>query len=59
MPDVTNVEAVINAAQNLSFEEWLKVSKAITRAFVEKEHGARRSLMLDNTERIKYFFKEP
>lgn len=59
MPDITNVEAVINAAQNLSFEEWLKVSKAITRAFVEKEHCARHSLKLENTERIKYFFKEP
>lgn len=59
MPDVTNVEAVINAAQKLSFEEWLKVLRAITRAFVEKEHRARNELKLENTERIKYFFREP
>lgn len=59
MPDVKNIEAVMESALSLSFDEWLKVSKAITRAFVEKEHRARNELKLENTERIKYFFREP
>lgn len=59
MPDAREIEAVMNAAQKLSFEEWLKVSKAVTRAFVEKEHRARRELKLENSERIKYFLREP
>lgn len=45
----------MKAAQELNFEEWLLVSKAITRAFVEKEHIGRKELKLSDTSRIKYF----
>ena len=56
MADTKNIEAVMNAALRLSFEEWKRVSKAITRAFVEKEHRQRSDLKLEGTERIKYFY---
>ncbi len=55
MGNTKNIEAVMKAAQELNFEEWLLVSKAITRAFAEKEHSARRQLKLSDTERMKYF----
>ncbi len=57
MPD-ERIEAVMKAAQGLNFMEWLKVSKAITRAFVEKEHRQRNDLKLDGIERVVLFFKE-
>lgn len=53
-----NIEAVMKAAQGLNFEEWLKVSKAITRAFAEKEHRQRSDLKLDGIERAMLFYKE-
>lgn len=53
------IEAVMNAAVELSFTEWLQVSKAITRAFVEKEGRQRSELKLSNTDRIKYYFNIP
>ncbi len=53
-----NIEAVMKAAQGLNFAEWLKVSKAITRAFAEKEHRQRNDLKLDGIERVVLFFKE-
>lgn len=53
-----NIEAVMKAAQGLSFAEWLKVSKAITRAFAEKEHRGRNDLKLDGIERVKLYFKD-
>lgn len=56
MEDTKNIEAVMKAVQALSFENWIKVSKAITRAFAEKEHKARTNLKLEDTERIKYFY---
>lgn len=56
MPDVKNIEAVMESALSLSFDEWLKVSKAITRAFEEQERRAREGLRLNNTERCKYFY---
>lgn len=55
MADSKEIEAVMTAAQKLSFEEWLSVSKAITRAFTEKEHQARHELKLNDIERMKYF----
>lgn len=55
MGNTKNIEAVMKAAQELNFEEWLLVSKAITRAFAEKEHSARSQLKLSDTERMKYF----
>ena len=57
MGNTKNVEAVMNAAQGLSFEEWIRVSKAITRAFAEKEHRQRNVLKLEDTRRIIYFYK--
>lgn len=56
MGNTKNTEAVMIAAQELSFGEWLLVSKAITRAFAEKEHRQRSELKLQDTERIKYFY---
>lgn len=53
------IEAVMQAATELSFTEWLQVSKAITRAFVEKESRQRSQLKLDSTNRIKYYFNIP
>ena len=57
MADTKNIEAVMKAAQALSFEDWKKVSKAITRAFAEKEHKQRSELKLQDTERMKLFYK--
>ena len=57
MAVINNIEAVMDAAQVLSFEDWKKVSKAITRAFVEKEHKARTNLKLEDTGRMKLFYK--
>ena len=56
MADNKVIEAVMKAARELSFEEWLLVSKAITRAFAEKEHRQRKELKLQDTERMKYFY---
>lgn len=56
MAVINNIETIMNAAQGLSFEEWMKTSKAITRAFAEKEHSARKELKLNDVERIKYFY---
>ena len=57
MPD-ERIEAVMKAAQGLNFAEWLKVSKAITRVFAEKERRQRNDLKLDGIERIKLYFKD-
>ena len=56
MPDNKYIEAVMKAALELDYDTWLKVSRAVTRAFAEKEHKARFNLKLSNNERIKYFY---
>lgn len=56
MADSKSIEAVMQAALELDYDTWLKVSRAVTRAFAEKEHKARGALKLTETERIKYFF---
>lgn len=56
---IKDIEAVMEAAKNLSYDEWFKVSAAISRAFEEKEHTVRGGIKLDNSERIKYFYSEP
>ena len=53
------IEAVMQAASELSYSEWLKVSQAITRAFEEKERRQRSELRLNGTDRIKYYFNIP
>lgn len=50
------IEAVMQAATELSFKEWLKVADAITKAFEEKERKFRSDLKLSNTDRIKFYF---
>ena len=49
----------MQAASELSFKEWLKVSDSITKAFEEKERGYRSELKLSGTDRIKYYFNIP
>ena len=53
------IEAVMQAASELSYSEWLKVSLAITQTFDEKEHRQRSELKLNGTDRIKYYFNIP
>ena len=53
------IEAVMQAATELSYAEWLKVSKAITQTFEEKERRNRSDLKLSGTDRIKYYFNIP
>ena len=53
------IEAVMNAAAELSFKEWLKVADSITKAFEEKERKSRSGLKLSDTDRIKYYFNIP
>ena len=53
------IEAVMQAASELSCSEWLRVSQAITMAFEEKERRNRSELRLNGTERIKYYFNIP
>ena len=53
------IEAVMQAASELSFWEWLNVSRAITRAFEEKERRQRSELKLSGTDRMKYYFNIP
>lgn len=50
------IEAVMNAAAELSFKDWLKVADSITKAFEEKEHKFRSDLKLSNTDRMKFYF---
>lgn len=54
-----DVLAVMEAAAKLSFDEWTKVSDSITKAFHEKELKLHSGLKLDDTERIKYFYRIP
>lgn len=56
MADGKSIEAVMEAALELDFDTWIKVSRAVTRAFAEKEHSARKELKLNDVERIKYFY---
>lgn len=56
MADGKSIEAVMEAALELDFDTWIKVSRAVTRAFAEKEHLARKELKLNEVERIKYFY---
>lgn len=56
MADTKSIESVMKAALELDFDTWIKVSRAVTRAFVEKEHKARVDLKLTEIERIKYFY---
>ena len=56
MADTKDIENIMRAALELDYDTWLKVSRAVTRAFAEKEHKARGSLKLTGTERIKYFY---
>jgi len=51
------IAAVIAAAKELNFEEWLKISQAITRTFEEQERLTRRKLKLSDSERAIYFYK--
>ncbi len=53
------IEAVMQAASELSFWEWINVSRAITRAFEEKEDRQRSELRLAGTDRMKYYFNIP
>ncbi|MBO5090170.1 MAG: hypothetical protein J6C27_04595 [Clostridia bacterium] len=53
------IEAVMQAASELNFQEWLKVSRAITKTFEEKEERNRSQLKLSGTDRIKYYFNIP
>ena len=53
------IEAVMQAASELSFWEWINVSRAITRAFEEKEDRQRSELKLSDTDRMKYYFNIP
>lgn len=53
------IEAVMKAAQELTFSEWLKVSESITKAFEEKERRQRSDLRLVGTDRMKYFYNIP
>ena len=53
------IEAVMQAASELSFWEWINVSRAITRAFEEKEDRQRSELKLSGTDRMKYYFNIP
>ncbi|MBO5211445.1 MAG: hypothetical protein J6B80_05900 [Clostridia bacterium] len=53
------IEAVMQAASELSFQEWLKVSESITKAFEEKERRQRSELKLGGTDRMKYYFNIP
>lgn len=53
------IEAVMQAASELSFWEWINVSRAITRAFEEKEGRQRSELRLSGTDRMKYYFNIP
>lgn len=56
MADNKSIEAVMKAALELDFSTWLKVSRAVTRAFAEKEHRARKEMKLNDVERVKYFY---
>ena len=56
MADTKSIESVMKAALELDFDTWIKVSRAVTRAFVEKEHKSRVDLKLTEIERIKYFY---
>lgn len=53
------IEAVMLAASELSYSEWLHVSRSINRAFEEKEMRQRSELKLNGTDRIKYYFNIP
>ena len=54
-----DVLAVMEAAAKLTYDEWLKVSGAVEVAFKEKERRLRGQLKLEDTERIKYFYRIP
>ena len=54
-----DVLAIMDVAAKLSYLEWIKVSEAVEVAFKEKERQSRSSLKLDNTQRIKYFYRIP
>ena len=54
-----DIEAVIDAAQKLSYDEWFKVSAAISKSFEESEHKMRGDIKLENADRIKYFYSVP
>ncbi len=56
MEDIKNIENVMQAALQLDFDTWIKVSRAVTRTFAEKEHLARKELKLNDVERVKYFY---
>ena len=49
---------VIEAAEKLSYAEWLQVCAGINRAFDEKERSARKELKAD-AERMRYFSEYP
>lgn len=53
------IEAVMQAASELNYSEWLRASQAITMAFEEKERRNRSELRLNGTDRIKYYFNIP
>ena len=55
--DKAKMEAVMKAAAELSYEEWLVVADSITKAFEEAEHSKRSELRLGDIDRIWFYLK--
>lgn len=50
---------VLNAAEGISFAEWLKISKAITQTFEEQESERRKEMRLENIGRAARLAEYP
>ena len=50
---------VLNAAEGISFEEWMKISSAITQTFEEQERQARKGMRLENIGRAARLAEYP
>jgi len=50
---------VLNAAEGISFAEWLKVSEAITKTFDEQERQRRKEMRLENIGRAARLAEYP
>ena len=50
---------VLRAAEGISFDEWMKLSKAITQTFEEQEKQRRKEMCLENIGRAARLAEYP